>query len=170
MRSPCRTIVQQNHGQNSCSAKRHRLLLWNSTYHNICCSASQQICWIRFQKQAVTVFLNWVLQEERWACDSLVHPYRFLLFWIKIKFLWMEISSAIYHLEKHFSSCNLVWRLRNNRNFLNYRTNYLHAADQTLCTSCCEHNSPHLLASPWVSLHCSFCCECYRGEIYHRQH
>lgn len=170
MRSPCRTIVQQNHGQNSCSAKRHRLLLWNSTYHNICCSASQQICWIRFQKQAVTVFLNWVLQEERWACDSLVHPYRFLLFWIKIKFLWMEISSAIYHLEKHFSSCSLVWRLRNNRNFLNYRTNYLHAADQTLCTSRCEHNSPHLLASPWVSLHCSFCCECYRGEIYHRQH
>lgn len=67
----------------------------------------------------------------------------------------MEISSDSWYLEQHFCGCSWAWMLRNNRNFLNYRTNYLHTADQTLCTSSCEHSSPHLLASPWVSQHCS---------------
>lgn len=82
----------------------------------------------------------------------------------------MEISSDSCYLEKHFCSCSLAWMLRNNRNFLNYRTNYLQAADQTLCTPSCEHSSPHLLASPWVRLSCSCCCECYGVETHQRQH
>lgn len=144
---------------NNLPTERCRYLFWKITLLNIWHNS-----W-----ESTFFFIKTYRNNIRLACESSGHSYKFFLE-LKMKFCWLEISSDSWYLEKHFCGCSLAWMLRNNRNFLNYRTNYLHAADQTLCTSSCEHSSPHLLASPWESLSCTCCCECYGVETHQRQH